>query len=109
MPVVSTAISTRYLFGWLPLKEHFKQDLAIHDYNPAGKRGIIKAYVKDVISGSYITDKNGERTVWMVTVSDEIGNGENGVSTYYFDREDRRLWQQDINAGCRKMMMKRME
>ena len=97
------------LIGWLPLHDNYKQDISIYDYNPAAKIGVIKASVKNVESSTYQTDKNGLRNVWVVTVSDEIGKGENGVSTYYFDKDDRRLWKQEIDANGRKMMMKLVE
>lgn len=97
------------LIGWLPLDNNYKQDISIYDYNPSAKIGVIKASVKNVSGGTYQTDKNGIRTVWVVTVSDEIGNGENGISTYYFDKANRKLWKQEIDAGGRKMMMKLVE
>lgn len=94
------------LIGWLPLENGYKQDISIYDYNPSAKIGIIKASVKNVTSGTYQSEKNGIRDVWVVTVSDEIGNDDN---TYYFDKVDRRLWKQEINASGRKMMMKLVE
>lgn len=97
------------LIGWLPLDNNYKQDISIYDYNPSAKIGVIKASVKSVSSSTYQTDKNGIREVWVVTVSDEIGNGENGVSNYYFDKADRKLWKQEIDANGRKMMMKLVE
>ena len=97
------------LIGWLPLDNNYKQDISIYDYNPSAKIGVIKASVKNVSSSTYQTHKNGIRNVWVVTVSDEIGNGENGVSTYYFDKADRKLWKQEIDANGRKMMMKLVE
>ena len=97
------------LIGWLPLANGYKQDISIYDYNPSAKIGIIKASVKNVSSSTYQTDKNGIRNVWVVTVSDEIGNGENGASTYYFDKVDRKLWKQEIDGNGRKMMMKLIE
>ena len=97
------------LIGWLPLDNNYKQEISIYDYNPSAKIGVIKAIVKNVSSSTYQTDKSGIRNVWVVTVSDEIGNGENGVSTYYFDKADRKLWKQEIDANGRKMMMKLVE
>jgi len=94
------------LIGWLPLDNNYKQEISIYDYNPSAKIGVIKAYIKNVLSGTYQTDKRGIRDVWIVTVFDEIGNG---VSTYYFDKEDRKLWKQEIDANGRKMMMKLVE
>jgi hypothetical protein len=97
------------LLGWLPLMNGYTQDISIYDYNPSAKIGVLKASIKEVRSNTYQSDKNGIRNVWVVTASDEIGNGENGVSTYYFDKTDRRLWKQEINANGRKMMMKLVE
>ena len=94
------------LIGWLPLNNGYKQDISIYDYNPSAKIGIIKASIQNVSSSTYKTDKNGIRNIWVVTVSDEIGNG---VSTYYFDKVDRKLWKQELDANGRKMMMKLVE
>lgn len=97
------------LIGWLPLENNYKQDISIYDYNPSAKIGVIKAYIKNVSGSTYQTEKKGIRDVWVVTVSDEIGNGENGISTYYFDKADRKLWKQEIDANGRKMMMTLVE
>lgn len=97
------------LIGWLPLKERYKHDISIYDYNPSAKMGVIKASVNEVKSGVYKSLKSGSRNVWVVTVFDEIGNGENGVSTYYFDKKNRKLWKQEINAGGQNMMMQLKE
>lgn len=97
------------LIGWLPLENNYKQDISIYDYNPSAKIGVLKASVKHVTSGVYTSDKNGIRNVWIVTVTDEISNGPNDSSVYYFDKTDRRLWKQEINISGRKMMMKLVE
>jgi hypothetical protein len=97
------------LLGWLPLREGYQRDIAIYDYNPSGKIGVIKASVTAVKSGRYTTEKSGVRAVWIVSVSDEIGSGDNGTSTFYFDQTDRKLWKQEMNANGRKMMMKLVE
>jgi hypothetical protein len=97
------------LIGWLPLNEGYKQDFSIYDYNPSAKIGILKASIKEVKSGFYQSEKSGSRNVWIVTVTDEIGNGENGVSTYYFDKLSRKLWKQEIDVNGSKMLMKLVE
>jgi hypothetical protein len=97
------------LIGWLPLSNGYTQDISIYDFNPAAKIGVLKASVKEVQSGNYASDKNGIRNVWIVTVTDEIGNGENGESTYYFDKTDRKLWKQEIHVNGVNMMMRRIE
>ena len=93
------------LIGWLPLKDGYTQDISIYDYNPSAKIGVIKAYVNDVKSGTYISTSSGTKNVWIVTVSDEISTGKNDFMIYYIDKADRRLWKQEINTGGRKMIM----
>lgn len=97
------------LIGWLPLENDYRQDVSIYDYNPLAKSGVIKAFIKNVSSSTYQTEKNGIKNVWVVAVSDEISNGENGSTIYYFDKTDRKLWKQEINANGRKMLMKLVE
>lgn len=97
-----------YLLGWLPLKEGYHKNISIYDFNPAGKIGVLQASVKNVESGIYKSEKSGNINVWMVTVSDNI-IGEEGTVIYYFDKENRKLWMQDINIGPRKMMMQTIE
>jgi len=97
------------LIGWLPVTVGYTCDISIYDYNPNGKTGVLKASVKKVTSGRYQTDKSGTRDVWIITVTDEIGSGGNAVSRYYFDKADRRLWNQEVEVSGRKMMMKRVE
>ena len=91
---------------WLPLKEGYKQDISIYDYNPSAKIGVLKASITEVKTGTYKTVKSGNKEVWIVIVTDEISNG---VSTYYIDKADRKLWKQEISAGGRNMMMQRTE
>ena len=95
-----------YLLGLLPLKEGYTQEISIYDYNPSGKIGVIKGWVKEVKSGTYASQQAGTRAVWMVTVKDELGAGNiESFSVYYFDKTDRKLWKQEINIGARKMLM----
>jgi hypothetical protein len=97
------------LIRWLPFKEGYTKDLPIYDYNPAGKKGILKASITYVKKGIYHSAVSGDHPVWIVTVSDEIGGGENGVSDYFIDIADRKLWKQEINAGGRRMLMECIE
>jgi hypothetical protein len=90
------------LISWLPLKDGFTKTISIYDYNPAGKRGVIKANITGVNSGLLET---GETAVWIVTVNDEISNTPGSSFTYYIGKSDRKLWKQEINAGGRKMIM----
>jgi hypothetical protein len=97
------------LLRWLPFKTGYTKDIPVYDYNPSGKKGILKASITYVKKGVYNSAVSGSHPVWIVTVSDEIGGGENGVSDYYIDMADRKLWKQEINAGGRKMLMQRTE
>lgn len=97
------------LISWLPLKEGYTREISIYDYNPASKMGILKASVKEVKPGIYMCTGSGIREVWIVTVTDEIANSSNTVSTYYIDKKDRRLWKQEISIGERKMLLQLQE
>lgn len=96
------------LICWLPLKEHLNQELSIYGYNPAGKIGVIRAWVKNVASGTYTSSASGDIKVWIVSVADEISSGQTTM-TYYIAKSDRKLWKQEITAGARKMVMQRIE
>ena len=93
------------LIRWLPLKEGYTKDISIYDYNPSGKIGVIKAYIKEVSSGTYKSIKLGIRQVWIVTVKDEIGDQANDASIYYVDKSDRKFWKQEIKSAGRVMFM----
>lgn len=90
------------LIRWLPLKEGFTKKIAIYDYNPSAKIGVISASIDKVIGGTYASKTFGLRNVWVVDVTDEISNGK---STYFIDKKDRRLWKQTMETGGRSMMM----
>lgn len=97
------------LLGWLPLANGYTRDISIYDFNPDANSGILNASIKQVSTASYQTEKNGLRSVWVLKVSDEIANGKNGIITYYFDKTDRRLWKQEMNANGYKLMLKLVE
>jgi len=97
------------LINWLPLKNDFKADINIYDYNPNGKTGIIKAHILGVTEGKYLSAKLGERKVWIVEVSDEISNAADGKIIYQIDQLTRQLYKQKIYAGGRVMEMTLIE
>ena len=97
------------LVGWLPLGEGYEQDISIYDYNPSARSGVLKASVDSVKSGHYLTKKSGNREIWIVSVSDELGGDGTSNSTYYFDKADRKLWKEELNAGGRQMTMEAVE
>jgi hypothetical protein len=96
------------LIRWLPLKEGYRQDLAIYDYNPDGKIGVLKASVNSVTKGTYSSVRSGIRNVWIVAVTDELGD-KNSTRTYYIDIADRKLWKQEMYVRGTKMMMQLIE
>jgi len=93
------------LIGWLPLKDDYTATLNIYDFNPDARSGVLKAFVKGVQSTTLDDPKMGKTEVWAVIVSDEIGNGENGESTYFFTKKERKLLKQEIRVGNRVMVM----
>lgn len=85
------------LIRFLPLKENYTSEISIFDYNPAAKKGVIKAYIEKVEKGEY----NGKK-IWIVTTTDDVQDRKT-ESTYYIDVVTRKVLKQDINAGGRKM------
>ena len=98
-----------FLIRWLPLKEGYKKEIFIYDYNPSGRKGVMKAFVQKVTSGTLETQRSGPRKVWVVTVRDEISGDVRDTSTYYIDKKDRRLWRQDIKSGQQQMRLQLVE
>jgi len=94
------------LIRWLPLNNGFTQKIAIYDYNPSAKIGVISASVNAVSSATYSSQKSGLREVWIVDVTDEISNAK---SQYIVDKVNRKLWKQSIEAGGRNMTMEVFE
>ncbi len=90
------------LLRWLPLRTGFTKDLAIYDYNPSGKTGIMKASIITVRQCDYQADSDAIRKVWMVIVRDDIGSG---TTTYFIDVESRKLWKMIIASGERKLLL----
>ena len=77
------------------LLDGYSQDIAIYDYNPAGKSGVSTVFVRKPASGSYETAPTGSRRVWIVTVAAEISSSGNSVRTYFIDKET-------VNYGSRR-------
>lgn len=91
------------LIGWLPLKDGYTRNIAIYDYVPGNEKSIREASITEVESQKFKT-KAGLRAVWVVTIVDKQSK-----YIFYFDKHDRTLWKQEINAGGRKMLMLREE
>ncbi|MDQ0592795.1 hypothetical protein QFZ37_001164 [Chryseobacterium ginsenosidimutans] len=87
------------LIRFLPLKEHYSTEMPIYDYNPAAKKGVIKAYIEDVNKG----ELNGKK-VWIVKATDDIQDRKT-IVTYYIDTVTREVLKQDIDSNGRKMVM----
>ncbi|HSB91492.1 MAG TPA: hypothetical protein VLC28_00180 [Flavitalea sp.] len=88
---------------WLPIRNGYTASLAIYDYNPRGKVGVLKATIQSVTQDSIVMPKSGKQYVWAVKVVDEIAEG--SASTYYVDPVTRRLLRQDIKIPGRLMVM----
>lgn len=89
------------LIRWMPLKQGYKTEISIFDYNPKTAIGVIKAYVLDTKQ-----DKLNNIDVWVVTATDDISSKQ-AVSKYYIDMKTRDILKQEINIGPRKMLMER--
>lgn len=104
---IDEKISTEYfdsnsypgLIRFLPLKEHYSTEMPIFDYNPAAKKGVVKAYIEDVNKG----ELNGKK-VWIVKTTDDIQDRKT-IVTYYIDISTREVLKQDIDSDGRKMVM----
>jgi len=104
---IDEKISTEYfdsnsypgVIRFLPLKEHYSTEMPIFDYNPAAKKGVVKAYIEDVNKG----ELNGKK-VWIVKTTDDIQDRKT-IVTYYIDVETREVLKQEIDANGRKMVM----
>lgn len=91
----------------LPLNNGYSKTISIFDYNPKSKIGVLTASIK---STEKTTIKHNEKLkqVWKVEATDEISNN-TAISTYYIDEFTRKLLQQEINLGDRKMIMRSVE
>ncbi|RYY24004.1 MAG: hypothetical protein EOO04_13595 [Chitinophagaceae bacterium] len=90
------------LIRWLPLKTGFMKDLAIYDFNPGGRKGVMKASIIAVRQCDYEPEPDVLKKVWMVIVRDDMGAG---TTTYFIDVQSRKLWKMIISVGDRKMLM----
>ncbi|MFN4006104.1 MAG: hypothetical protein ACK4HE_01205 [Chitinophagaceae bacterium] len=98
-----------YLLRFLSFKENYTAAIPIFDYNPNGVMGVVHAYITNVTTSTIEHKQLGRRTVWAVTVTDELNDSNTSSSIYYIDQQDRTLWKQEITAGKRKMLMTRKE
>ncbi len=90
------------IIRWLPLTDGYKKEFAIYNYDPNNRTGILNVKITDVISEKYQTKNSGVRDIWQVTEVYE------GLETVHFiDKEDRKLWKQEVNGG--KLVMVREE
>jgi hypothetical protein len=91
------------IIRWLPLAEGYSASMAIYDYNPRGKTGVLKVTVQSVGMDSVMMPKSGKQMVWAVKVADEIAEG--SVSTYFIHPVTRRLLRQEIKIPGRLILM----
>lgn len=97
-----------HLVRWLNLQNGMHCDLAIYDYNPKSGKGIMQVHVTDVKSGTFATQQEGNREVWIVKVTDDISPKMSTV--HYIDKVTRQLWQQDVLYKKKRVItMQRME
>ena len=98
-----------YLLRFLSFKENYTAAIPIFDYNPNGAMDVVHAYITNVTTSTIEHKQLGKRTVWAVTVTDELNGNAASTSIYYIDQQDRTLWKQEITAGKRTMLMTRKD
>ncbi|MEQ5790037.1 hypothetical protein J4E06_03170 [Muricauda sp. NFXS6] len=91
------------LIRWLPLKTGYNSTIAIFDYNPKSGTGILTATIKNTEQAT-LELKGAIKEVWKVTVTDDISKN-TAISTYYIEKESRKVLKQEIDMGGRKMVM----
>ena len=89
------------LIRWLPLKENYKTNIAIYDYNPK-KSGVLKVNIQSTEKGMY---KN--TPVWIVKTTDGITDHK-AITTFYIDTKTRQLLKQEMDMGPRKMLVEKV-
>jgi hypothetical protein len=77
------------IIRWLPLKEGYSSSMAIYDYNPRGKIGVLKATIQSVSKDSLMMPKSGKQPVWVVKVADDIAEG--SLSTLLYSRTNQEI------------------
>jgi len=95
-----------YLIRLLPLKEGYAENIVTYDYSPA-KHGLLTVQIKDVKSGTY-KNKSGNHAVWIVTSLESV-KGQVTQTSYFIDKEDRRIWKQEIFDGLQNTLIERSE
>tara|TARA_R110000868_G_scaffold131361_4_gene341408 strand:+ start:6905 stop:7612 length:708 start_codon:yes stop_codon:yes gene_type:complete len=90
------------IIRWLPLKEGYKEELDVYNYDPNTTIGFMKVKITDVSHDNYKTQKSGIREVFRVT--EFFGESK---TVHFIDKVDRRLWKVEVNDG--KVIMLRQE
>lgn len=91
------------LIRWLPLKTGYNGSIAIFDYNPKSGTGVLTATIKNTEQAT-LEHKGANKAIWKVTVTDDISQN-TAISTYYIEKESRKVLKQEIDLGGRKMVM----
>lgn len=95
------------LIRLLPLKNNYSNSIAIFDYNPTSKIGVITATIRK--TEEITINFNGRnKQVWKVETTDDISNN-SVVSTFYIDISTRKILKQEVVFGDRKMLMELVE
>nr|WP_294782186.1 hypothetical protein [uncultured Flavobacterium sp.] len=90
------------ILRWFPLKENYKTEMTIFDYNPITKAALLKANITNTKKGSY-----AGKAVWIVTATDGISQHK-VINTYYIDAATNQFLKQDIDMGQNKMTFEKV-
>lgn len=90
------------IIRWLPLKENYKTEMTIFDYNLVTKAAILKANITNTKKG-FLAGKS----VWIITVTDGISQNKT-INTYYIDSQTNQFLKQEIDMEKNKMIMEKV-
>ncbi|MGL5892878.1 MAG: hypothetical protein ACRC3B_23500 [Bacteroidia bacterium] len=92
-----------HLVRWLKLEEGMQLDIAIYNYDPDKKSGLMYMHIEEVKSGTVTTERKAKFDVWIVKVTDDISPGL--ATVFYINKANRELIQQDIMKGKKRSMI----
>lgn len=96
------------LLRWLPSdKENYSKTIAIFNYDPNSKTGLMTATIKSVDTAT-IKFNGKDREVWKFVTTDDISNN-TIITTSFIEIEKRKLLKQQIDVGPRTMLMELIE
>ncbi len=82
------------IIRWLPLKEGYKKELLVYDFNPNCNTSFTDIQILEVKSKNFQTENSGLRPVFIVTVLYKKSK-----TIHFIDQINRRIWKQELDDG----------